>query len=148
MREDLRIFSEPMAPDTDDEFVRQGLYLYNVAKTGLESWRPVKVFVRDASELIRGGLLGDIWGGWIEIKILWVEESLRGSGVGTRLIETAEAEARAAGCRYARLDSHSFQAPDFYKKLGYEEFARLKDSPLGHEQVFLLKRLQGDNGRM
>jgi GNAT superfamily N-acetyltransferase len=130
-----------MASDADAHHVRDGLNLYNVGRTGQDYWRPVKLFVRDSTGLIRGGLLGDIWGGWLEVKILWLEESLRGSGFGRRLIETAEAEARAAGCRYARLDSHSFQAPDFYTKLGYEEFARLKDSPLGYEQVFLYKRL-------
>ena len=137
----VRISSEPMAPDSDDQFVREGLYFYNIARTGLESWRPVKLFLREDTGLIRGGLLGDIWGGWLEVKILWVEESLRGEGLGRSLIETAEAEGRAAGCLYARLDSHTFQAPDFYMKLGYEEFGRLKDSPLGHEQVFLWKRL-------
>ena len=46
-------------------------------------------------------------------------------------MEMAEDEARDEGCRYVHLDSHSFQAPDFYKKLGYEEFGRLQDSPLG-----------------
>jgi len=57
-------------------------------------------------------------------------------------METAEAEARADGCRYVHLDSHSFQAPDFYEKLGYEEFGRLSDSPLDHEQVLLWKHLR------
>ena len=54
---------------------------------------------------------------------------------------TAEAEARTDGCRFVHLDSHTFQAPEFYKKLGYQEFGRLEDSPLGHEQVFLWKRI-------
>ncbi len=141
MREDIRISSEPMASDAEAQFVRDGLSLFNVRRTGQDYWRPVKLFLRDSTGLIRGGLLGDIWGGWLEVKILWLEESLRGGGFGRRLIEAAEGEARAAGCRYSRLDSHSFQAPDFYKKLGYEEFGRLKDSPLGHEQIFLWKRL-------
>lgn len=141
MGEDIHISSEPMASDADAQHVRDGLSLYNVGRTGQDYWRPVKLFVRDSTGLIRGGLLGDIWGGWLEVKILWLEESLRGTGLGRRLIETAEAEARAAGCRYARLDTHSFQAPAFYQKLGYEEFAHLKDSPLGYEQFFLWKRL-------
>jgi len=141
MGDDIRISSEPMAPDSDAQFVRDGLSIYNVGRTGQDYWRPVKLFVRDGTGLIRGGLLGDIWGGWLEVKILWLEESLRGAGLGRRLIETAEAEARAASCRYARLDTHSFQAPAFYKKRGYEEFARLEDSPLGYEQLFLWKRL-------
>lgn len=137
----IRITSEPMAPEADTQRVEDGLNLYNVGKTGHDWWRPVKLFVRDASGLIRGGLLGHIWGGWLHITDLWLEESLRGSGLGRRLMEMAEEEARASGSLYVHLDSHTFQAPDFYTKLGYEEFGRLKDSPLGHEQVFLWKRL-------
>ena len=141
MGEEVRISSEPMASDADSQHVRDGLALYNVDRTGQDYWRSVKLFVRDDTGLIRGGLTGDIWGGWLHVQILWLEESLRGTGLGRRLIEAAEAEARNAGCRYAHLDTHSFQAPVFYRKLGYEEFGRLKDSPLGHEQIFLWKRL-------
>lgn len=141
MRDDIRISSEPMAPDSDAQFVRDGLGIYNVGRSGHDYWRPVKLFVRDGSGLIRGGLLGDIWGGWMHVTILWLEESLRGGGLGRRLMAMAEDEARRSGCRYIHLDSYSFQAPDFYRKLGYEEFGRLKDSPLGHEQVFLWKGL-------
>jgi ribosomal protein S18 acetylase RimI-like enzyme len=137
----VRITSEPMAAAADTERVIEGLNLYNVAQTGQDHWRYVKLFVRDGQGLIRGGLIGHIWGGWLHITDLWLEKSLRGSGLGRSLMETAETEARDEGCRYVHLDSHSFQAPDFYKKLGYEEFGRLKDSPLGHEQVFLWKRL-------
>jgi len=138
---EIRISSEPMAPDSDAQHVRDGLALYNVARTGQDRWRPVKLFVRDGTGFIRGGLLGDIWGGWLHVTTLWLEEPLRGSGLGRRLMAMAEDEARDAGCRYVHLDSHSFQAPEFYKKLAYEEFGRLKDAPLGHEQLFLWKRL-------
>ncbi|TMF13442.1 MAG: GNAT family N-acetyltransferase [Chloroflexi bacterium] len=87
------------------------------------------------------GLLGHIWGGWHHVTDLWLDEGARGEGLGRKLMETAEAEARADGCRYVHLDSHSFRAPDFYKKLGYEEFSRLSESPLGQDQVFLWKSL-------
>lgn len=137
----VRINSEPMASDADTERVTEGLALFNVARTGQDHWRNVKLFVRDEQGLIRGGLLGHIWGGWLHITDLWLEESLRGGGLGRTLMDTAEKEARDEGCRYVHLDSHSFQAPEFYRKLGYEEFGRLKDSPIGHEQVFLWKRL-------
>ena len=138
----LRISSEPMASESDGQFVRDGLSLYNVARTGYDHWRPLKLFVRDDTGMIRGGLLGHIWGGWLHITDLWLDEGARGGGLGWKLMETAEAEARADGCRYVHLDSHSCQAPDFYKKLGHEEFGRLSDSPLGHEQVFLWKHLR------
>jgi hypothetical protein len=39
------------------------------------------------------------------------------------------------------LASFTFQAPGFYARHGFEPFARLTDQPLGHANVFLLKRL-------
>lgn len=130
-----------MAPDSDANHVRDMLSLFNVARTGHDYWRPVRIFVRDSTGFIRGGLTGDIWGGWLHVSILWIEEPLRGTGLGRRLLEAAEEEARECGARYAHLDSHSFQAPAFYGKLGYVEFGRLEDAPLGHTQHFLWKRL-------
>ncbi len=137
----LRISPEPMAPESDANHVRDMLNLYNVGKTGHDFWRPVRIFVRDPAGFIQGGLTGDIWGGWLHVSVLWVEEPLRGTRLGKRLMETAQAEARAFGARYVHLDSHSFQAPGFYEKLGYQEFGRLEDAPLGHTQHFLWKRL-------
>src|SRR5574341_871890 len=112
MREhDLKISSEPMAAESDVQLVREGLYRFNVGRTGHEFWRPVKILVRDDKGYILGGLLGDIWGGWMHVNILWIEEALRGSGVGRRLMEMAETEARQLGAKYVHLASRSFQAP-------------------------------------
>src|SRR5256885_5907410 len=105
MGADLRISSEPMAPESDAQFVRDGLSLYNVARTGYDHWRPLKLFVRDATGLIRGGLLGHIWGGGLHITDLWLEESARGARLGPSLIRKAAAEARPDGCRYLHPDS-------------------------------------------
>ncbi len=53
----------------------------------------------------------------------------------------AELEARQRGARCAYLDTFSFQAPDFYKKQGYEVFGELRDFPEGHRRYFLRKQL-------
>jgi GNAT superfamily N-acetyltransferase len=72
---------------------------------------------------------------------MWVREDLRGQGFGRQLLEKAETEARQRGAKRAYLDTFSFQAPAFYKKLGYEEFGRLEDFPAGHTRYFLVKTL-------
>ena len=56
-------------------------------------------------------------------------------------MEVAEAEARQRGAQNAYLDTFSFQAPDFYKKLGYQVFGELPDFPTGHQRYFLKKEL-------
>jgi GNAT superfamily N-acetyltransferase len=138
---EVRLSSEPNASREDRDRVREMLGLFNVGKTGYDSYHELAIFLRDRHDRIRGGVLGDVWGGWLHVSILWVEEAFRGSGHGVTLMRSAEEEARELGARYAHLDSHSFQAPGFYEKLGYVEFGRLQDAPLGYEQVFLWKRL-------
>jgi GNAT superfamily N-acetyltransferase len=142
MSEDqLRLSSEPNASREDKDRVREMLGLFNVGRTGFDSYHELSIFLRDGQDRIRGGILGDIWGGWLHVSILWVEKEFRGSGHGVALMRAAEDEAKRLGCRYVHLDSLSFQAPAFYEKLGYVEFGRLKDAPIGYEQVFLWKQL-------
>jgi GNAT superfamily N-acetyltransferase len=138
----LRISSEPNASREDKDHVREMLGLFNVGVTGFDVYHELSIFLRDSTGRIRGGVLGDVWGGWLDVHILWVEETFRGTNKGLELMQAAEAEAREFGCRYAVVDSHSFQAPDFYKeKLGYQEFGVLEDAPIGYRQHFMWKRL-------
>jgi hypothetical protein len=54
----------------------------------------------------------------------------------------AEGRAVERGCHSAWVDTFSFQAPGFYRKLGYEVFGEL-DYPPEHKRFFLRKRLTG-----
>jgi GNAT superfamily N-acetyltransferase len=101
-------------------------------------WEPLGVFVRDEKEIV-AGLAGETYCGWLFVRYLWVSDGLRGRGVGRELMTRAEARARDRGCHSAWLDTYSFQAPEFYRKLGYEEFGRL-DYPPDHQKYFLKKR--------
>jgi hypothetical protein len=56
-------------------------------------------------------------------------------------LEAAESEARRRVCRQIILSTHSFQAPDFYAKHGFERFATLMDNPIGHADIFIVNRL-------
>lgn len=90
---------------------------------------------------ILGGLIGSVWGGWLHISYLWIDEVVRGRRWATKLMDEAEAYARERGCHSADLDTHSFQARPFYEKRGYELFGTLDDYPKGHKKFFLRKKL-------
>ena len=115
---------------------------HNMAATGRRDGRELGVFERDPdSGQLVAGLYGFTWGGWLEVKFVWVRADRRGSGLGRRLVEVAEAEARARGCHSVFLDSYSFQAPGMYEKLGYRAFGRLQNYPYSAERIFLTRSL-------
>ncbi|MBM4246957.1 MAG: GNAT family N-acetyltransferase [Deltaproteobacteria bacterium] len=140
----LRMSVEPQAGDDLRRSLSDRLDLFNVATTGIDRWHALSIFLRDPDDEIVGGLLGQIWGGWLHVSHLWIAEPFRGAGHASGLLREAERFAIARGCHAARLDSHSFQAPDFYVKHGYHILGVLEDYPPGHQLVFLRKTLAAD----
>jgi len=125
----------------DAQLVRDRLDMFNVGVTGLSAYYPVNLFVKNTRGETMGGLLGGIWGGWLYISYLWVDEAVRGQRWATKLMDQAEAFAVERRCHGVSLDTHSFQARPFYEKRGYEVFAELDDYPKGHKKFFLRKKL-------
>ena len=122
------------------QFVINGVDNYNIATTGLAAYYPVNFFLRSERGEVLGGLLGQIWGGWLHITYLWVAEPARSSGRGRALMQSAETYAIERGCVGAFLSTFSFQARPFYEKLGYAVFGTLEGVPPGHSHFYLEKR--------
>jgi GNAT superfamily N-acetyltransferase len=101
---------------------------------------PLAVFLRRDGRVV-GGASGDSHYAWLYLSLLWVEESLRRAGWGRRLVERFETEGAALGARRIWVDTYGFQAPGFYRRLGYQEFGRLDDFPPGSARHFLWKPL-------
>ena len=120
------------------------LIAFNCSQAGTpDTPRPLALLLCDPdSDKIVGGLHGSTWMTYMYVNLLFVPESMRSTGVGRRSMMDAEAEAIRRGCRAAMLDTFSFQAPDFYKKLGYSVFGTL-DYPPHHSRFYLTKRLVG-----
>jgi hypothetical protein len=78
---------------------------------------------------------------WLEVSIIWVAEDKRRQGVGRRLMHLAEAEAIKRSCRYARLATSDYQAPDFYRKVGYKLYGQLENCPRGETVYYFYKEL-------
>ncbi len=100
------------------------------------------IVIRDSESRLLGGLRGVTAWRWLYVSHLWVEEASRNQRIGTRIMVAAEDEARRRGCRYSHLETFSFQALDFYLKLGYRPYAALEDYPPGHTRLFLKKSFE------
>lgn len=126
----------------DHEFLSAQIYAYNVETTGIADGRTIAGIVRDEQGAIVAAVSGWTWGGCLEVEYLWVRADRRGHGYGAQLLAAAEQEAIARGCRQATLSTHSFQAPEFYRKYGYEVCGVVDDYPQGHQKIYLRKSLR------
>jgi GNAT superfamily N-acetyltransferase len=134
-------FSE--SPEAADVAVLgAGLRAHSGAIFGATWIKAIAFYLRDAEGKIVGGVYGNFGTfNWLYVDTLWVSDELRGRGYGARLLAAIEQEAVTNNCTSVYLDTFSFQAPEFYKKLGYEVFGELNDFPAGHSRIFLRKSL-------
>lgn len=129
-------------PASDDlDAVDAGLHLYNLAAADLSAVQPRCCFARDAAGRIVGGVRARQWAAAVEVLQLWVDESFRHQGVATRLMQMLEEEVRAKGAAVIYLDTFSFQAPEFYRRCGFEERARIEGFPDSMAKFLMVKRL-------
>jgi GNAT superfamily N-acetyltransferase len=82
-----------------------------------------------------GGLTADMLWDWLYIDELWVDDGLRGQGLGRELMAQAEEFARLNRLSGLWLWTQSWQAAGFYQSLAYAEFARFPDFPRGHFRI-------------
>ena len=127
--------------DADEAVVLDGLRAYNKEAGGPSGYQPMAVLLKDDAGDSVGGLTGWAVYDWLFIKLLHVPETLRGQGLGTRLMQQAETFARERGLAGIWLDTFDFQARGFYEKLGYSVFGVVEDHPIGGRRYFLQKRL-------
>lgn len=121
--------------------IGEGVYNFNTQQYGRSAEKRLCFVVQTPDQDIVGGVLGLTYWDWFYIELMWVKDELRGQGYGRRLMTIAEDEARKRGVKNAYLDTFSFQAPTFYKKLGYKVFGELQNFPPGHTRYFLQKQL-------
>lgn len=126
------------------QLIDHGLDEYNAARAGPDNAEDLWVIARDG-EVVMGGVKARTLYAWMFVDWLWVSKVVRGAGVGSLLMDKAEAVARQRGCVGAYVDTFSFQAPGFYQARGYEEFGRIDGFPVGHACIWLRKSFPGSS---
>ena len=125
-----------------DSRLSKELDTYNFAAVGESNLKEFTVKVEESSGELVAGLSGWTWGTCAGIGMVWVREDSRKEGWGGRMLEAAEELARERGCRQLLVSSFTFQAPDFYRRNGYTEFARSEGLPVeGAADVHFVKAL-------
>ena len=135
------IVFEEQPSRADIDALKDAIDAFNDDATGFRDGRYLTAFVRDESGAMIAGLSGFTWGGYAKVEYLWIAEPYRRAGLGRRLLGAAEDVARARGCALIVLDTHDFQAPAFYSKLGYVACGRVEGTPRGSGQTWFRKVL-------
>jgi len=130
-------------PTNDEEryFLFERLTEFNLPYLGKNQERKVVLGVDDEAERRIAGLAATITYDTMYVERLWVDEKVRSSGIGRKLMLQAERIAKHSGCRMIHLFTYDFQAPDFYERLGFEQWGVLEGFPNGHCQLHYRKLL-------
>ena len=120
--------------------IGDGLNAYNDAIVGYADRMPLTVKVTDPETgSVIGGISGGTSLGLLFVDLVFLPDTLRGQDVGSRMMAMAEDGARRRGCRAGMLYTISFQAPEFYRKLGWRVFGEIPCDPPGTSRFFLTK---------
>ncbi len=142
----MKIKTSDIVNDTDYKEVVDLIQEYNSNKIShLEPEKfinkPLEIIAKNSDSIIIGGIYGrSIWG-TLEIKTFVVRDEFRKSGVGTTLIKEAEFEATRRNCEYISLDTFSFQAPEFYEKMGFIKIGTETNFPKGFDKIYYRKKI-------
>ncbi len=129
----------------DEQHITQGLMKFNAPHFSVNDEKPVACYIRNEKGDLMGGMSAIVIYNNLYIKKFWLSDAVRGMGLGSQLVEAIEAEGRRQCADTLFVDTHTTQAPGFYKKNGFEEVGRLKGFPKpGIDKVFLSKSLRDE----
>jgi GNAT superfamily N-acetyltransferase len=114
--------------------------------TGISDGELFGIFLRGTDGATIGGADGWTWGGTCYIRHLFVPALMRKQGYGTRLMARIEEEAKARRCEQIVLETHDFQSPDFYRKLGFRLTGTVDGYPQGHQRLTFVKQFGSQRG--
>lgn len=136
---DLLITVENEPSEKDNNFICNKLQEFNDNYTGVKAIH-FSVFAKDHNE-IQGGAICYLDENSIYVDMIWVNETCRQSGIGSKILKLAEEEGRKRGAIFSTLDTFDFQAEGFYQKFGYERIGVIPAYLGEYDRIFLRKKL-------
>lgn len=130
----------------DKQYIDDELYKFNLKHFPVDlggRYEEINLYLRDEAGITRGGILAEVCWNWLEIHTFMLDEDIRKSGYGTKLLVEIEKMAVEKECDFIKVDTLSFQALGFYEKNGYEVFGSLDNVGRDYKHYYLKKDLKG-----
>ncbi|MFW9778986.1 MAG: GNAT family N-acetyltransferase [Candidatus Heimdallarchaeota archaeon] len=118
-----RFFISENPSDAEMKIVQKGLEDHNKRQPYGELAIPtpdISLVLKNHDGIIIGGVITSMLTGVMHLEVLWVEESYRNQGFGKALVLEAERIGKEKGYSASQTWTFSFQAPEFYQRIGYK----------------------------
>lgn len=123
------------------ELAKQKVAEFNALHWDATQRQQLGLKLEDNEGHLLAALAGRTFGHWFYLESLWLDEKVRGKGVGSKLLIEAENIAKARGCSFVILDTLDFQAKPFYERHGYQLEWTQTNYPFTGSKHFMTKRL-------
>ena len=106
--------------------IYEGFSHHAIEETGYdEKFDPVAFIARTKNGQFAGAIVGELFWGTFHIKYVYIVKEHRGQRIASKLMENALNYGKENKCPFAFVETMSFQALDFYQKLGFQlEYTR------------------------
>lgn len=113
-----------------DRFINDGFTGYSAQSEVALNYQQFCFVAQNGDGKIVGVIIGHAYYNEVHIGDLIVDANYRKSGIGSRLVGAVEGAFKESPYDFITLTTFRFQAPDFYKKLGFQiEFIRENSDP-------------------
>lgn len=116
------------------------LIQYNQQHFEVKERTPFSIHAKNQDNII-GGIHGTIFGEWMDIKYLAVDEAFREQKIGSKLLADAEKLAKKYKCKHIFISTFDFQGKDYYPKFGFKEVLVRHNFPITGSEHYLIKEL-------
>ncbi len=136
----FKVITSKVTPDLEKEILQEFIQ-HSLETIGFDGFQKdyTSFEMRDENQELIGACTVKLFFGNLHIKVLIVKKKYRGQGFGTHLINYALQYAKEKSCSFAFIESMSFQAPEFYKKLGFEVELK-RDGYAGGTSFYYLRK--------
>lgn len=134
-------YTENVSEEIETQFSR-GLEAYEKEHHIGIQYRKFAFLIRQENSSVLGGIIGYTAFREVYIDDIWIDKLYRGKGYGRQLLQAVEQSFKQPTYDNINLVTNEFQAPDFYKKCGFElEFVRKNKTDSRLNKYFFIRYL-------
>lgn len=105
--------------------IMSGFREHSIEMTGFDGKNPSESFIALEEGKMAGVVVVENFWNALHVKYVFVDKNHRGKGLASKLLKEALEYGKRQKCEFAFVETMSFQAPDFYQKMGFKiDFSR------------------------